>query len=163
MMQMAFYRAWSGGISGNNRFFDRIISLRTLHWASHSEIVFSDGMFFSSSPRDGGCRLKWITPDSDWVLVPLPFHTFTERSIRVKAEKLVDRKCGYDWRGIWGFGIPFLGHDGNKFFCSEVCLELCQGEGWFLDAGKPYKNDPGDLASYLKKTLPRYSIETSML
>ena len=159
MMKIALYRAWEEGAE----VWDKVISVATLSPYSHCELVFSDGMFISSSPRDGGVRQKFIIPDENWVLCDLPVSDWSERSIRHWAELLCDKKVGYDWNGVYRFGMPWMKEHPELYFCSEFCLAGLQSQNYFLTAGKPFKASPGSLAAHLKKALPFWGIDTSML
>ena len=55
-MRVAFYK-------GEGNFFDKLIRWWTKSSYSHCELIFSDGIFFSADPRDGGVRYKNIVPD----------------------------------------------------------------------------------------------------
>lgn len=114
-MKVAFYKAKSGD------WLDRLISIATLGPYSHCELVFSDGMCFSSSPRDGGTRLKLINFKPDhW--------DFVEFDIDYKTERGVYRFCkacvgiDYDW---WGVLCPFgVLQDEDKWYCSEIITSI---------------------------------------
>ena len=119
-MHIAFYKA-----SGN--IYDWLIRIWTGPYLlqparySHCELVFSDGVCISASPRDGGVRAKHIdlVPDS-WDLVDIPTTSEEEAFIRLWAESFLGRP--YDWIGI--FFSEFL-HLGIQSPQAEYCSEFC--------------------------------------
>jgi hypothetical protein len=128
MMYLSFYK-------GKGNWMDKIIKARTNGDVAHVEIVFSDGISFSSSQWDKGVRFKQIEykGDDKWVLVPLHFSPEIEKFLRDRAELLAEMKIAYDWRGILGFMIGKKNPGAsNKLFCSEICTMLCQDAGAFL-------------------------------
>lgn len=114
MIKLAFYR-------GSGNWFDKITRWRTAGDFTHTEIVFSDGMSFSSSQWDKGTRFKRIeySDPSKWALVDVPL--VNEKDIRFWCEGQVGK--GYDWRGI--LKIFATGavkkDDAERWWCSEVC------------------------------------------
>jgi hypothetical protein len=105
---------------------------------SHVELVFSDGIAFSSSPRDGGTRFKRIYFDDKWHMYNLGELT-QERAIRAWCASQVPAR--YDWRGILGFNIPLVDYSLNHWFCSEVTTTAVQIEGLLTEL-KPIKTSP---------------------
>lgn len=88
--------------------------------ASHTEIVFSDGMSGSSEPRLG-IRLKHISYTSgNWFFVPLP-ESYSERRSRDWYETL-QGEMGYDYLGTMRFGLTLLGQSPTRAFCTESNL-----------------------------------------
>lgn len=76
MITLAFYVGWGGGWRDMAR--DALIRIATLSKAAHVELIEGradlgdTALCWSSSPRDGGVRGKYITLDPDkWVLVHL--------------------------------------------------------------------------------------------
>lgn len=127
-------------------FFDRIIRLVTRSQYSHVEIIEDLDSYkifcgekqhkcWSSSPRDGGVRAKYIHLDGDhWDIVEVPWH-------RGKVEHFFFdyRHAHYDW-----FGILFCQffnlqrQDPLSWFCSEIC-------GAALGLTRPERNSPAGL------------------
>jgi hypothetical protein len=113
-MKIAFYVAAHGDK------WDKFIAWWTGGPYSHCELVFSDGMAYSSSPRDGGCRFKRIkwSPDH-WVFVDLPCDAH-EDEIRAFCEK--ENGKPYDYVGVMGLVIhQLLWRYKKKWYCSELC------------------------------------------
>lgn len=113
-MKVAFYR-------GKGKLFDRITKWFTNGEFSHCELVFSDGMSFSSSYRDKGVRYKRIifSPER-WEF--LDFYTNEEEELRKWCDTHVGAK--YDMWGVIGFTLsPFRDalQQRNKWYCSEIC------------------------------------------
>jgi len=141
-MKLAFYKAVAGGT------FDKIIGWRTGSPYAHVEVCFpeipagaeppiskymeGDGkekgtLCFSSSPRDGGVRFKYINlADGKWDLVNVAMLPTPEilAGVLSYAQTLVG--LDYDWLGIAGFVLPFGEHDDKDRFCSEVAVDLMQ-------------------------------------
>jgi hypothetical protein len=81
---------------------------------------------YSSSPRDGGVRFKWIDlTDGKWAVVKLgALDDFQLRRALSFCQTRVGMK--YDWLAILGFVVRFGEHENNKRFCSDACVELIQ-------------------------------------
>lgn len=87
---------------------------------------------FSSSPRDGGTRFKWIyLAHEKWKLLDLP--AFADRDVwEYCSLKLRGRK--YDWTAI--FGLAFgdeESHDADSLMCSETAVVVEQNFGKLTD------------------------------
>jgi len=87
---------------------------------SHAELVV-DGMCLSSSLRNGGVRAKELKLESHrWVVIDLP-HSDANQAlawfVRHEGE-------AYDWRGVFRFALPFIGHHPEKWFCFEAVGEM---------------------------------------
>lgn len=112
-MRVIFYRAAVGDC------WDKLIAIWTNGLYSHCELVFSDGMCFSSSPRDKGVRFKQITIDpTHWDIIDVP--TEKEKDIRNWCSTQVGMK--YDWLGTLGLVIKMPFQAKNKWYCSEICI-----------------------------------------
>ena len=136
-MELWFYKAEHGDWK------DRLIGWWTRGPYSHVEIAFSDGLCFSSSPRDGGCRFVKIDPSDHWDslslrqsmedmtarfvqsrqagISPTTITNIYERKIREWCETQVGKP--YDWQAVLGFTFqePAF-EDREKWYCSEVVL-----------------------------------------
>lgn len=131
-MRLAFYKASAGGsldhlidkLSGGNGY-------------SHVELVFSDGMFYSSSGQDGGCRFKSIEQDNKWTYFDLPITDAEEAIIRKQAQTDANAHLKYDFWAILTFDARValehtaisLPDKSNERFCSEECLICIQTIG----------------------------------
>lgn len=138
MVRLAFYKH-----KGN--LFDALIRFWTRGPYSHVELVFSDGEWFSASPREKTARFKRITPKSGhWDFVDLPMSAELEALIRQWCrDKALGHK--YDWLGIVCTQImPFGWQDKTRWFCSEVCLAALQWVGLYGDK-KPHWVHPNGL------------------
>lgn len=124
MLRVAFRKRAPGFASGFIRFW-------TGGRFSHVELVFSDGVCFSSSATDGGTRFRELDLNpEEWEFVPVQLSPDVEARVRefCKAEE----GCRYDWRGI-GFSflpIPIGWQHAEKWFCSEVCTAALQVAGY---------------------------------
>jgi hypothetical protein len=111
-MELAFYR-------GSGTLYDKLIRWWTGSQFSHVEIVLErreDSVtLFSSSPRDGGVRVKDCALDTakwEFYVVPGEFPKGLMDYVGAK----------YDWLGI--FGSQFFAAGWNlkrRWFCSEIC------------------------------------------
>lgn len=146
-MKLMFY------LSRRGDKFDFVVDLFSgMYGYSHCELFFSDGMSFSSSPREGGCRFKNITYDDKWVMVDLPFTPSIEHNMRTVCEKYDGKK--YDWIGIFlTFLIPAHVEDGSRWWCSEICGKVVGVDD--------YKISPNKLAK--RFNLPRQKLHIPLL
>lgn len=136
-MKLMLYRANRG------TWLDKAINLLSGWYGySHCELLFSDGMSFSSSPREGKCRFKSITYGDKWYEVEL--YNITpekEAQIRYECSRYVGKK--YDYLGIFlWFLIPVGIEDGSRWWCSEICSKLL--------GLRSYKISPNRLAEMFK-------------
>ena len=114
MVKLAFYK-------GSGDWVDWIVRKWTKSIYSHVEVVVGD-TWFSSSPRDGGVRMKKIEYKSeDWDIIEYK---------GVVAADVFDwyrktKGCKYDFVGIllsqW---LPLGLQSQDKFYCSEWCTSL---------------------------------------
>jgi hypothetical protein len=126
MMKLAAYKAWAPGTG----LISKLIALRHLGRYSHVELVFSDGVCYSSSAQDGGVRFRRIRLNPRrWDTFDLPWVT-PEHEVRMRAWGLgrVDR-C-YDWHGVLRFVLPWLRQRPDEQFCSEECLTMLRTQGY---------------------------------
>lgn len=131
-MKLAFYKA-----KGN--WVDLLIRVFTNSKYSHVEIVHNKD-WYSSSPRDGGVRVKQIVDDGNsWDLVEVDIDK--ERLYQKYREY---RGRGYDFKGILLSNILPIGwHSKNKATCSEFVADV-------LGYAKPAKYSPQDIVDKLK-------------
>lgn len=128
----------------------------------HAELVFGDGVSFSSTTYDtsydlagnfkkDGTRFKTIDytehPER-WTLVEIDVTPDQEHAMRKYAATLLDAR--YDWWGCGRFVLPFVKPHADKYFCSEVCVDVLQHVGLFRDWGAPHKVSPNKLAKLLR-------------
>lgn len=132
MMKMAFYRGMGEGGTWKNKAAHRAIAIVSSPH-THVELVFSDGLSFSSEFGIGP-RIKNIfySHRDRWTIIDLPFITAEmEARIRRRAELLAALcRAGlikYDTRG--GIGCLWTGIDRAwKYFCSEVVYDVIAPE-----------------------------------
>lgn len=124
MMQLAVFWETRGLLGA-------LIKWRTAGQAAHVELVFGDGMSFSSNLPDGGTRFRRIDyeKESGVVLVPLP--GVDEDAARTAAALRDGLK--YDLWGIVKIGLfgRVQSDDVNRWFCSEVCRAVLEAGGIF--------------------------------
>ena len=151
MIQLASYN----GTGKWATWTDKLILIRSKPY-THSELVFSDGLSFSSSGRKGkdgkpeGVRFKTIDYTKHrerWHLDPLMISMETERKIRLHAEVINGMGLKYDFRGIVGFVLT--GHQNAKdWFCSELCYALLATE--FFLSRMNFKMHPTELQKWVE-------------
>ena len=118
-MKMIFYK-------GKGTWIDRLIRWWTGGKYSHCEIMFSDGLCFSSSSRDKGTRFKEIDMQfGHWDIVELHDVTIEEED---KIREWCKSKEGkpYDYLGLLGFVFFADFDDKKKYYCSEICLKAME-------------------------------------
>lgn len=139
-MKFAFYKAKSTLV-------DRLIQWWERGVYSHCEAILSmnDGLAecASSSPRDGGVRIKSIQLDpTNWDIIEAPGN---EETVREWFQKNAGKP--YDFLGIAGFLFRRIGSGKGTYFCSEAIGEaLGIQEAWRFDPNSLY-----DLMVYASK------------
>jgi hypothetical protein len=146
-VKIAFFKARHGSL------IDWLIDLCTERRGfSHCELVFSDGVFFSSSGEDGGCRFKQIKPDPrHWEIYDFNLSIEAEERLRDECQLLVLNRVKYDWTGVLGFVIPMRAEP-RRLFCSECLVYLLQKIGMFQRL-KRSKVSPSDLWQIMEGAL----------
>lgn len=141
-MRLAFYKAPGDLI-------DKSIRRWTKSEYSHCELVFSNGLWFSASPRDGGTRFKHIDIDPekwDFICVPMTL----EQELKVYDFCIAEDRCLYDWLGIlFTQVIPLSFENPWWWFCSEVCVAAFQQAGLCVGL-VAHETDPEELSEYFK-------------
>jgi len=133
-------------------FFSSVIRIWTRGKYSHVELVFSDGMYFSSQEGEG-VRFKAIPIDPEhWDYLPLAILPAKEAEIRAECEDWVGAK--YDWRGIaFSFlPIPIGWQHFDRWFCSEICAAMLQRAGYLIGYA-PASLSPNGLHKAIKREL----------
>ena len=120
---IAFYKSQS-------HVFNRAVSWWTRGPYSHVELVVN-GVWYSSSFRDGGVRAKKIDHDPNhWDLIPAPW---------IDVQSAVDwfhqhMDLKYDVLGLVGFVARRVPDSRHMYFCSEaVAASIGFDEPWRLD------------------------------
>jgi hypothetical protein len=132
--QLAFYKA-PGQID------DKLIRWWTGSPYSHVELVV-DGVWYSSSARDGGVRAKIITPRND---------AWDYLNISVDAEWLnkvfnETKGQGYDYVNIVLTQVLPLGLERpDKWICSEWCAYALFGQKSKMNPGQLYNRVRNEL------------------
>ena len=130
--QIAFYKA-----KGN--LVDLLIRVFTNSKYSHVEIVCNKD-WYSSSPRDGGVRIKQILDDGNsWDFIEIEI--YKERLYEKYSEY---RGRGYDFKGILLSNILPIGwHSKDKAICSEFVADV-------LGYSEPEMYSPQDVFNKIK-------------
>ena len=113
-IRLAFYK-------GDGDWVDKLVRWWTKSQYSHVEVVVGD-TWYSSSPRDGGVRMKKIEyKPEDWDLVE--YKGVSETAVHELYRKT--KGCKYDFVGIllsqW---LPLRIQSKGKWYCSEWCAKL---------------------------------------
>lgn len=136
----AFYKGTRPGLPG---IYNRGVRGWTRSKYSHVELIFSDGVSWSSSFEDGGVRQKQINYTSgDWDFIDLP--DWMEPAARRWFEE--HKGWGYDLVGNAHFVIFYIRGARRKVFCSEAVAEA-------LSLPEGYRFDPGTLYAVLSSPL----------
>ena len=117
-MMLAFYKAKHGTK------IDKIVAAAIRSKYSHVELVFSDGICFSASPRDKGVRFKAINLDNGkWDLYKID-KQFYEEMLKKQVKRFEGQP--YDTLGAIGSGIGIPLYSTKKKFCSLIIACIFQ-------------------------------------
>ncbi len=145
-LQLAF------GTTLNEGFLSKLIAWKTGGTVDHVELLFSDGMCFSTHPKDGASRFKKIDfKPGEWVFEDvLMVPPEKERELRAWCEKHVG--IPYGWETIFAIGanLPDVKNRPNTVVCSELCKAGLQHIGILLDTEAPGMTDPNTLRKEIK-------------
>ena len=133
-MQIALYKGPPSSIL--HKISHCLIKFWTRSEYSHAELVIN-GICYSSSSRDGGVRSKKINIKSGrWDV----FDITDDKQIKAKALSWFVEHDGdsYDYRNIFRYVIPLIGHNENHWVCFEAI-------GAALGIKDPHKLDADDL------------------
>jgi len=121
-VEVAFYKKTAKKAT----IYDKIVAWWTGGDYCHTEIIIN-GFQYSSSPRDGGVRVKQHYRDSEtWDYVKI---SSSDIDIRKGIKFFHKTKhCKYDWRGIFGFISPISDRE-DRYFCSEWCSKFLMISG----------------------------------
>ena len=149
-MKIYAYKAFG---HDKTRLLDNLIGISSLSKYSHTELVFSDGLCFSSSGRDDGVRFRELDPHPDrWDIFDLVITEAEENQMRSMAELYVKKKIKYDYIGAVTCGFNLCIHN-KKFFCSEI-VAIFLAFVFEMD-GLPCTYSPGDVVKYIQEPLTR--------
>lgn len=135
-MQVASYK-------GRKRLFNRLTAWWLQGAYSHTELVlgYDDAglaVCASSSMMDGGVRVKHMHLDPEhWDLIEVGGDAEL-----AWAWLQAHQGAGYDWLGLLGFIARVLGHDQQRFVCSEAVAAM-------LGFPDPWRFDPCSLHAAL--------------
>ncbi|NOR57118.1 MAG: hypothetical protein GQ474_01175 [Sulfurimonas sp.] len=147
-MTFAFYK-------GNTTFFDKVVSFwqhligNKYYGYSHVEIIDSNGIWYSASPRDGGVRSKLIiVKDNHWDFLDVPMSPYEEEGVLEFLEGQLGEK--YDWLGIYLTMVLPLGiHSKERWFCSEFAIEALK-RAEFVTISEPSSSfTPSDVYEFI--------------
>jgi len=146
-MKLAFYNVFQP----NATFMDKVIVLfGSLGKVSHVEGVFSNGEWFSISPREKTARFKFIEPKPEsWTYIELDLDADAEYRLRRKCQGKIGVK--YAFIGAILSVTPLCFVVDQREFCSRMWTNFLIEEGFKLDPG--CKNSPEELYQQLLKQI----------
>lgn len=131
---------------GHAKLYQRVIAWWTGGPYCHVELWFDgpvDKAFTYSSLEGEGTRfINQDISDYDWVSITevdaeaYEVYKYCARRPRFK----------YDYVGLLGFTGPFKIHDASDRFCSEICYETLDENGFLKDPEARWKVSPNELA-----------------
>ena len=140
-MKIAFYK-------GKGRVLDFLIKLKTNSKYSHTEIVFSDNLSFSSSHWDKCSRFKKIEYNkNDWDFLELEISKEKEQRIRSFCEKEKGKECKC-FKVVIMHVLGLYKKSKNEWFCSQICSAALQN-AHIVEGITPYLVNPIDLYELL--------------
>lgn len=103
---------------------DKIIRFFTKKDCYHCELVFSDGVSFSSDPQSNGTRFKKIdyTDTNEWELICIPWIN-KKQETRIREFCTKELGCKYDWLAVLLGWLVTPANSENRWYCCEICLE----------------------------------------
>lgn len=140
MLRVAFYK-------GKGKIVDKLIRWWTNSPYSHCELLFPDGIMFSSDAWSGGVRWNTNYDLSNWDIVRVDL-TKAEIDVLIRWCKTKETS-DYDWLGVIRFVIPFTNQDPDKWFCSELCAAGLKAVAKLPSKLKVWKLSPGQLHALL--------------
>lgn len=156
-MKLALYKAAEGTL------LDKVIDLGSgLYGYSHCELVFDrivpdvggKSYCYSSSPREGECRFKYIDLDSGkWEVIDLSDQfEWEDESIMFQDAKFF-QGAEYDYYGIicWYVFAFIKKQKSSQWWCSEICARLL---GW-----SDFRVTPNKLARHYKAPRGKFSFK----
>lgn len=143
-MRLAFYKAFQTDAS----WLDRFIAICTLGKHSHVELVFSDGLSYSASPREKVSRFKEIKYNSKhWDFVDLDITSSEEIYMRSIASLCQGRE--YDYLGAIFSATPLCIHNSSRVFCSELVVNILRQSDKYHYLNNGCEYSPSELYSEL--------------
>lgn len=133
-VSLAFYKA-----PGN--IVDKAIRWGSNHEYSHVELIGSDGLGWSASPREGLVRKKKINFDSgNWDIIDMPWKNGDVVANRM--EPLMGQKYDY-----WGLFLTHIVRTNRSIPDRWICSEIV---AMSLGLPDPHEFSPGSLANIVK-------------
>lgn len=146
-MKIALYKGKGGSLL--NKIVNGAIRFWTRGPYSHAELVFSDGVWFSTDPAALVVRLNPAGYDEGYDFVDVFVTEEQERVVRAWAISQVGK--GYDWVGIFlSQFLPLGVQEPNRWFCSEIVTAALQRIGIFAGV-KPSSVHPNRLFNMASK------------
>lgn len=136
------------------------------HGYAHSELVFDNGLSFTSSisynpptafhpappaigRKNGPIIHRVDLTGDDWVFTDLDLTDSQKLQIWSWCVKTIDESlaagAGYDFAGVLRFVLPFIKEHPQDWFCSESVVAACQSAGLF-PGEQPWRCSPNRLA-----------------
>jgi hypothetical protein len=131
--------------------FGAVIRSYTFGPYVHSELVFRNGLWFSSDETDNGTRfIDGPKEDAEYDFIELPISSEDEQRVIDFCKR--ENGCPYDKTGI-GFSflpIPLGYQNADAWFCSEICTAALQIVG-YCSGYTPARVHPNKLYKILQK------------
>lgn len=128
-MKLAFYKYQYGNWK------DYLIAKITRSKYSHIELVLTDRVSISSSPRDNGVRFKKIEFGYKWDLIEIDKEPIVELINHNQLNK------GYDWVGLLFHWLGIKSY--KKFICSDFIHFILEGTNEFKTPQDIYETYKG--------------------
>ena len=106
----------------------------------HAALLLSDGRALTSEPFHG-VVLKKLKSHKNYHLIDLYWIEDEQKVIDFYNR---EKGCGYSYRGVFNFLVPFIPCAKGSWFCSELVMAALQSYGikkWI----KPFYVSPNDL------------------
>lgn len=153
-MKVAFYKAFCLGGTWDEALADIAIGVSSFGKYSHVEFIFSDGMSFSISGREGIGRFKEIDYNLDhWKIIDIKCTEEQEKTMRDLC--ILCEGAEYDWIGAFFSITPICIQRPNKYFCSEIVTNILNYAG-VVTLGDGCKYSPSRLERELSYKMLYY-------
>lgn len=136
-----------------------VISLFTWSKCYHVELLFTDNMALTSTPKGGVHFIERRYDTYNWVALPIPWVKARHaKEIRRWGESLVEAKTQYDFSGAVFGRFSKKMDNPKKYFCSELVAEALRQYSDFLRNDRWYSPEMlwQSLSNHLSAEFPQY-------
>ena len=145
-VRVLFKRAENFGL------WSKLIAWWTKGPYSHTEIWLcnepEDALCYSSQEKTGS-RFKILNVKDTFDYVSISENNKDGQRLYDYCTKLPHYK--YDWLGLFGFLGPYKIHDDRDRFCSEICFEVLEENGFFDNDEERWQVSPNYFAKILSE------------